>query len=128
MLNNELNRLKQYEQLAIKQQTNISELKGKVDRLSFLRVALLLVEIGFFVGLVSSKGDVANAIWSVLLLLPIAVFIAVVKRQNVLEKQFKFHQNLLWVFETKLLCCKANLTDTMMELRLKMKAILIFPI
>ena len=102
MLNNELNRLKQYEQLAIKQQTNISELKGKVDRLSFLRVALLLVEIGFFVGLVSSKGDVANAIWSVLLLLPIAVFIAVVKRQNVLEKQFKFHQNLLWVFENEI--------------------------
>ena len=98
MLNTELDRLKRYEASAKEQQIEIAALKKKVDQLSFVRVALLLVEIGLFVGLVSSEGSTANAIWSVLLLLPIIIFAAVVRRQNKLEKQYKFHQNLLWVF------------------------------
>ncbi|SOD15483.1 MutS-related protein [Pedobacter xixiisoli] len=102
MLNTELDRLKRYEQSAKEQQTEIAILKKKVDQLSFVRVALLLVEIGFFVGLVSSEGTTANAIWSVLLVLPIFTFAAVVRRQNKLEKQYKFHQNLLWVFENEI--------------------------
>jgi len=102
MLNTELDRLKQYEQSAKAQQLEISTLKKNIDRLSFMRVALLLVEIGFFVGLASSESSAANAVWSVLLLLPIVVFIIVVKRQNKLEKQFKFHQNLLWIFENEI--------------------------
>jgi hypothetical protein len=101
MLNTELDRLKRYEQLAKEQQDKIVVLKKRVDQLSFVRVALLLVEIGFFVGFVSSEGSFANAIWSVLLLLPIFTFAAVVRRQNKLEKEYKFHQNLLWVFENE---------------------------
>jgi len=102
MLNTELDRLKRYEQSANEQRTEITVLKKKVDQLSFVRVALLLVEIGFFVGLVSSEGTIASAIWSVMLLLPIFTFAAVVRRQNKLEKQYKFHQNLLWVFENEI--------------------------
>ena len=102
MLNTELERLKRYEQSVKEQQTKIAALKKKVDQLSFVRVALLLVEIGFFVGLVSSEGTTANAIWSILLLLPIFTFAAVVRRQNKLEKEYKFHQNLLWVFENEI--------------------------
>ncbi|RZL29981.1 MAG: DNA mismatch repair protein MutS, partial [Pedobacter sp.] len=110
MLNTELDRLKRYEASAIEQQAEIDVLKKKIDQLSFVRVALLLVEIGFFVGLVNSEGTIANAIWSVLLLLPIFTFAAVVRRQNRLEKQYKFHQNLLWVFgnEIALLQNKPN--------------------
>ncbi|MDQ8005622.1 MAG: DNA mismatch repair protein MutS [Pedobacter sp.] len=110
MLNTELDRLKRYEASAKEQQIEIAALKKKVDQLSFVRVALLLVEIGLFVGLVSSEGSTANAIWSVLLLLPIFTFAAVVRQQNKLEKQYKFHQNLLWVFENEiaLLQGKAN--------------------
>src|SRR5690606_7957844 len=44
----------------------------------------------------------ANAIWTMLLLTPIVAFVAVVKRQNKLEKQFKFHQNLLWIFDNEI--------------------------
>lgn len=102
MLNTELDRLKRYEQSAKEQQTEIAVLKKKVDQLSFVRVALLLVEIGFFVGLVSSEGTTANVAWSVLLLLPVFTFAAVVRRQNKFEKQYKFHQNLLWVFENEM--------------------------
>lgn len=102
MLNTEQDRLKQYEQSTKEQQMEISILKKSIDKLSFVRVALLLVEIGFFVGLVSSEGGIANAIWSALLLMPIIVFVVVIKRQNVLEKKFKFHQNLLWVFENEI--------------------------
>ena len=110
MLNTELDRFKRYEQSANEQQNEIAVLKKGVDQLSFVRVALLLVEIGFFVGLVSSEGTTANTIWSILLLLPIFTFAAVVRRQNKLEKQYKFHQNLLWVFENEmaLLQGKAN--------------------
>ena len=102
MLNTEQDRLTQYQQLAAEQKAQISDRKAKIDKLSFVRVALLLVEIGFFVGLVSADSDLAIAIWSVLLLVPIAVFVVVVKKQGVLEKEFKFHQNLLWVFENEI--------------------------
>lgn len=102
MLNTEQERLSRYEQLAAAQQTEIASLKNKVDQLSFVRVALLLVEIGFFVGLLSSNANLAITIWSLLLALPIAVFVMVVKKQGVLEKKFKFHKNLLWVFENEI--------------------------
>jgi len=102
MLNTEQDRLTRYEQLAEQQQIEIASLKNKIDKLSFVRVALLLVEIGFFVGLVSADADLAITIWSLLLILPIAVFVVVVKKQGVLEKKFKFHQNLLWVFENEI--------------------------
>ena len=87
MLNTELDRLKRYEQSAQEQQIEIAALKKKVDQLSFVRVALLLVEIGFFVGLVSSEGTTANTIWSILLLLPIFTFAGVVRGKKKLEKQ-----------------------------------------
>ncbi|WP_293301857.1 DNA mismatch repair protein MutS [Pedobacter sp. UBA4863] len=102
MLNTELDRLKKYEQLAKDQEINIAALKKKVDQLSLVRVALLLVEIGFFVGLVSSEGTIAHIIWTVLLLVPIFTFAAVVRQQNRLEKEYKFHQHLLWVFENEI--------------------------
>lgn len=102
MLNTEQDRLKQYEGSAKLQQEFISALKKQIDQLSMVRVALLLVEIGFFVGLASSNTDTAIAIWSVLLLLPIAVFVTVVKRQNKLENQYNFHRNLLWIFENEI--------------------------
>lgn len=102
MLNTEQDRLKQYEQSAKAQQAEIAVLKKNIDRLSLVRVALLLVEIGFFIGLASSEGSTTNAVWSLLLLLPIVVFVVVVKRQNLLEKHFKFHQQLLWIFENEI--------------------------
>jgi len=102
MLNTEQDRLKQYEGSAKLQQELIATLKRQIDQLSMVRVGLLLVEIGFFVGLASSSTDIAIAIWSVLLLLPIAVFVVVVKRQSKLENQYNFHRNLLWVFENEI--------------------------
>ena len=102
MLNTEQDRLKQYEDSAKQQQEHIAVLKKQIDQFSIVRVALLLVEIGFFVGLASSSTDVASTVWSILLFLPIALFVVVVKKQNQLEKQHTFHQNLLWVFENEI--------------------------
>jgi len=101
MLNPDLDRLKQYENSVSQQQKHIDVLKKNIDQLSIFRLVLLLVEIGFFVGLVSSTGSFANVFWAVMLALPIAVFVVVVKRQNKLEKQLKFHQSLLWVFNNE---------------------------
>jgi hypothetical protein len=101
MLNPDLDRLKRYEDACLAQQTYINTLKKQIDQRSITRLVLLLVEIGFFVGLTSSTGSPANAVWSVLLLLPVAAFVMVVKKQNVLEKQLKFHQNLLWVYSNE---------------------------
>ncbi|WP_113664120.1 MutS-related protein [Pedobacter nanyangensis] len=108
MLNTEQDRLKTYEASAKQQQEHISALKKQIDRLSVVRVALLLVEVGFFVGLTSSGTDLSTAIWSCLLLLPVAVFVAVVKQQNKLEKQYQFHQNLLWVYENEMGMLRGN--------------------
>lgn len=102
MLNPDLDRLKPYQDACSAQQANIQILKKNIDQLSVIRLVLLLVEIGFFVGLVSSTSGTANAIWTALLGLPIATFVWVVKKQNVLEVQLKFHQNLFWVFSNEL--------------------------
>lgn len=102
MLNTEPDRLKQYEQRENEQQAEVATLKKKIDKLSLVRVALLLVEIVFFVGLVSSDSELAIAIWALLLLLPVVVFVMVVKRQNILGKKLSFHQNLQWVFNNEI--------------------------
>jgi MutS domain V len=102
MLKNEPHRLKQYEDVVKELKIKIEGVKSRIDRFSFVRVALLFLEIAFFVALASAKGDVFFAIWSFLLLVPIAVFVIVVKKQNVLAQEANFLKNLLWVYENEI--------------------------
>lgn len=81
----------------------IDGLKKSIDKLSMVRLALLLVEIAFFVFFVQSNGEAETWLRGVLLLLPILVFIVIVKKQNALSKKRDYLVNLLWVYENELI-------------------------
>lgn len=79
----------------------IAKIKAKIDRYSFLRVALLFAEILIFIAFVSVQNQTAVTIIGVCLLLPIAVFIIVVKKQNLLIKEETYLTDLLWVYQNE---------------------------
>lgn len=79
----------------------IASLKAKIDRFSFLRVGLLLIEILFFVLFVSAENETLIWVFGVMMLVPIAVFIVVVKKQSRLSKAENYFKNLIWVYENE---------------------------
>lgn len=102
MLNTEQDRLKQYQDEVKGLEAKITEIKRKVDRYSFLRVTLLVVEVLIFVALASSVQDWAVLFWSIMLVLPIISFVIVVKKQTALEVILLSQQNLMWVFQNEI--------------------------
>lgn len=88
--------------------TEINDLKKSIDKLSMVRIALLIVEIAFFVLFVKSVSDTEIWLRGLLLLLPIVVFILTVKKQNALSKQKDYLSNLLWVYENELALLNGN--------------------
>lgn len=80
----------------------IDGLKKSIDKFSMVRLALLLVEIAFFVFFVQSNGEAETWLRGMLLLLPIFVFVVIVKKQNALSKKRDYLVNLLWVYENEL--------------------------
>lgn len=90
-----------YELLIKNTAQQIASLKTKIDRFSFLRVALLLIEILFFVLFVSVENETLIWVFGILMLVPIAVFIVVVKKQSRLSKAENYFKNLLWVYENE---------------------------
>jgi hypothetical protein len=90
-----------YEILIAEQKIKIAAVKTKIDRFSFIRVALLIVEIGLFVGFVSANNDITTTVFGISLAIPIGIFIVVVKKQNVLSKYESFLKNLLWVYQNE---------------------------
>lgn len=86
----------------------IDGLKKSIDKLSMVRIALLLVEIAFFVFFLQSANDTEMFWRGALLALPIAVFILAVKKQNALSKNKEYLSNLLWVYENELTLLRGN--------------------
>ena len=102
--------LLKYEDVIKNTAQKIASLKVKIDRFSFVRVALLIVEIILFILFVSAQNELLITIIGVAMLVPIAVFVVVVKKQNRLAKEETYFKNLLWVFENevKLIDQKGN--------------------
>ena len=91
-----------YESLIADSKINIAAIKTRIDRFSFIRVALLLIEIALFVGFVSLDNEVAVSILGVSLFIPVAVFIVVVNKQNALSKHETYLKNLLWIYQNEI--------------------------
>ncbi len=102
MLNNERDRLKQYQQQVKQLTIKIAKTKSDIDRFSFLRVAFLVIEVILFVSLTTAVADWVIALWSVLLVVPVALFVIVVRKQSALSKTLSFQQNLLWVYQNEI--------------------------
>lgn len=90
-----------YEGLIKNTAQKIAELKIKIDRFSFVRVALLIAEIILFISLVSSQNEVLTSVIGFAMLVPIAIFVVVVKKQNRLAKEETYFKNLLWIYENE---------------------------
>ena len=101
MLKNQQQTLQHY-QFLIKEITDkIAAIKIKIDRFSILRVALLLVEVVIFITFVSVENKTIVLLMGICLLLPIAIFVVVVKKQNHLIKVDIFYKNLFWVYQNE---------------------------
>ncbi len=91
-----------YEIILADTKIQIAAVKAKIDRYSFIRVALLIAEIVLFVAFVSSKEDVSITIFGISLFIPVMIFVFVVKKQNVFNKHETYLKNLLWVYQNEL--------------------------
>lgn len=101
MLKTQQEVLSRYELLIKECTTQINALKIKIDRFSFIRVALLIVEVFIFISFVRSESELATLMGGLCLIIPIIVFVVVVKKQNVLIKEETYLKNLLWVYQNE---------------------------
>jgi len=86
----------------IKQVTeDITKTKKIIDQLSFVRIGLFMVEILFFVLLVSSADDGMRTLIQFCLLLPVVAFAFIVRRQSHLDREIEYKKQLLWIYENE---------------------------
>jgi hypothetical protein len=90
-----------YQQSITATKGKLADLKKKIDRFSLVRLALLAVEVAAFIYFVSAANEFAQWLGAALLVLPIVVFIVVVKKQAKFNKEETYQKNLLWVYENE---------------------------
>lgn len=89
-------------QLIIQDLTDqLAKVKIRLDKFSFIRVALLIAEIFVFVSFVKAENNLAILIGAVALGIPIAIFIIIVKKQTKITKHETYLKNLLWVYQNE---------------------------
>jgi DNA mismatch repair ATPase MutS len=79
----------------------LAKVKTRLDQFSFVRVSLLIAEIFVFISFVKAETDLAILIGAFALILPIAIFVVVVKKQAKITKHERYLKNLLWVYENE---------------------------
>ena len=104
MLNNEQNLLKSYHLLIEEQKQLINTISGLVNRFSLYRILLSVVELAVFVALLST----GNTFFGLMLLVPVAIFIIVVRKQAVQEEQLNFEKKRLKIFENEVTVFEGN--------------------
>jgi len=93
--------LNNYQSLISDTSDKIAKIKVKIDKLSFIRVVLLIVEIFLFISFVRSESDTATLLGGLCMLIPIFIFVAVVRKQNRLTKNETYLKHLLWVYQNE---------------------------
>jgi hypothetical protein len=91
-----------YQHISNELSEKINVLKRKINKFSIFRLGLLLAEVVIFIWFVNEKNDIAVLLAGLLLIVPIAIFIFVVKVQNQLKKKETDLKNLLWVYENEI--------------------------
>jgi len=86
----------------------LAKVKIRIDKFSFIRVALLIAEIFVFISFVKAEDDLAVLIGGIALCIPIAIFIIVVKKQTVIAKHEVYLKNLLWVYQNEVNLINGN--------------------
>lgn len=82
-------------------QTKIIQTRKQVDNLSLIRIALFLSEILFFVLLLNSADNVWRTLIQILLIIPVFIFVYIVRKQSILDKEIEYQKQLLWVYQNE---------------------------
>ncbi|WP_316805209.1 MutS-related protein [Pedobacter nototheniae] len=90
-----------YDQKITDLTSQITETKKRIDRLSFMRIGFFLLEIFFFVLLVNSANDIWRLAVYGALILPVAGFIVIVRKQSALDREVDYLKQLLWVYQNE---------------------------
>ena len=98
MVNTKHSIFKTYQNKVEQQQTSIIGLKKKLNQISFSRLGLFIVEI-LLVALTINIGF-SWAI-AVLMVLPVILFLVLVKKQTAVQNQLSYAEQLLWVYQNE---------------------------
>lgn len=101
MLSNTEQVLSAYQNLVARTKAELAAIQSKINRYTSVRVGLLLVEIAAFIYFVSSKDETSSTIGGLFLILPVAAFVIVVKKQGVLIAQADHLKKMLWLYENE---------------------------
>ncbi|MET0570790.1 MAG: DNA mismatch repair protein MutS [Pedobacter agri] len=82
-------------------QTQIAQTTKLIDNLSLIRIGLFLSEIFFFVLLLNSADNGWRTVIQALLLIPVVIFVYVVRKQSILDKEIQYQKQLLWVYQNE---------------------------
>ncbi len=91
-----------YENLCAVIEHQLKELQTKINRMSIYRMSLLVAEILAVVFFVKAKGEWMEWLSLAGLLAPVVLFILAVKRQQALQQQCAYQEQLLWVYQNEL--------------------------
>ena len=91
--------LSSYQNAAAAQSTLLKSLKENLNKVSLSRLGLFLIEI-ILVALIINFGF--NIIFAILVLIPVFLFVVLVKRQARLQRELAYANQLLWVYENEI--------------------------
>ncbi|QPH39054.1 MutS-related protein [Pedobacter endophyticus] len=82
-------------------EANIEVTKRSIDHLSLVRIGLFLAEILFFVLLLNSADNGWRILVQIGLIVPIVVFVIIVRKQSILDRKIEYQKQLLWVYQNE---------------------------
>lgn len=88
-----------YQNYAKQQQATIDGLQRKLNNISFSRLGLFIAEI-IVIALIINYGF--GWLFTILLAMPLILFLVLVKRQAVVQKELKFAGQLLWIYQNEI--------------------------
>lgn len=88
-----------YQNAAAAQSTTIKALQENLNKVSLSRLGVFLVEI-IFVALIISFGF--SMVYTILMIIPVFLFVGLVKKQTKLQRELGYANQLLWVYENEI--------------------------
>lgn len=88
-----------YQNAAAGQLSIIKTLKENLNKVSLSRLGVFLLEI-LFVALIISFGF--SMVYTILMIIPVFLFVALVKKQTRLQRELGYANQLLWVYENEI--------------------------
>ena len=102
MLNNQEEIIQKYRVETSGLQDQLANIKKQIDRFSFIRIILFVAEVFVFISFVRDSEKTSIYLGSLFLLIPVVLFIWVVRKQALLDQNAAYFRQLLWVYENEI--------------------------